>query len=85
MNLNRDQLFEFNERGYLFLKEEVQVLAEEGPPLYAQRCTDNVREKANENLVRTNFAAHLYSNLPALHDQRRNDPQARQARRVRGG
>ena len=36
------------------------MLSEEVPTLYAQRRPENVREK-NGDIVRTNFAAHLYS------------------------
>ena len=36
-------------------------LIDEVPRLYAQRRPENVREKGNDEVVRTNFAAHLYS------------------------
>jgi ectoine hydroxylase len=66
MKLTSAQLAHFDDQGYvffpeLFSKDEVQVLTEEVPRLYAQRRPENVREKGNEDAVRTNFAAHLYS------------------------
>ena len=39
---------------------EIGVLREEVPRLYAQRRIENVREKSGD-VVRTNFAAHMYS------------------------
>ena len=65
MKLSANQLAQFEREGYLFFpgmfrKEEVKVLLEEVPRLYAQRRPENVREKGSE-AVRTNFAAHLYS------------------------
>ena len=65
MKLSQAQLEQFGREGYLFLPshfcaEEVRVLAEAVPALYAQRRPENVREKAGD-VVRTNFAAHLYS------------------------
>src|SRR6266853_4492474 len=66
MKLTSAQLAHFDDRGYVFLpelfsKDEVRVLTDEVPRLYAQRRPENVREKGNEDAVRTNFAAHLYS------------------------
>jgi ectoine hydroxylase len=66
MKLTADQLSRFDEQGYLFFPElfsteEVQVLIDEVPRLYAQHRPENVREKGNDEIVRTNFAAHLYS------------------------
>jgi L-proline 4-hydroxylase len=66
MKLSSDQLARFNDEGYLFFPdlfsgEEVQVLLDEVPRLYAQHRPENIREKDNEGAVRTNFAAHLYS------------------------
>jgi ectoine hydroxylase len=66
MKLTPHQLSRFEEDGYLFFPEifsteEVQVLIDEVPRLYAQRRPENVREKTNDEIVRTNFAAHLYS------------------------
>src|SRR5260221_1773979 len=55
----------FDKDGYLFFpslftREELGVLLDEVPRLYAQRRPENVREKGSE-AVRTNFAAHMYS------------------------
>jgi ectoine hydroxylase len=66
MKLSPEQLSRFDDQGYLFFpdlfsKEEVRVLTDEVPRLYAQRRPENVRERTNEELVRTNFAAHMYS------------------------
>jgi ectoine hydroxylase len=66
MKLTSEQLAEFDSRGYIFFpglfsKPEVDVLLGEVPRLYAQRRAENVREKGNDEVVRTNFAAHLYS------------------------
>jgi ectoine hydroxylase len=66
MKLTSEQLALFDEQGYLFFpdllsREEVHVLIDEVPRLYAQRRPENVREKGNDEVVRTNFAAHLYS------------------------
>jgi ectoine hydroxylase len=44
----------------LFRPEEVKVLSDEAPRLYAQHRPENVREKGSD-AVRTNFAAHMYS------------------------
>jgi ectoine hydroxylase len=65
MKLTRRQLEEFDRDGYLFFPglfkpEEIHVLTDEVPALYAQRRPENVREKGSD-AVRTNFAAHLYS------------------------
>jgi L-proline 4-hydroxylase len=65
MKLSPDQLAQFDREGYLFFpelfsREEIAVLNEEVPGLYAQRRPENVREKTGD-AVRTNFAAHLYS------------------------
>ncbi len=65
MKLTGEQLQRFERDGYLFFPglfeaEEIAVLNEEVPRLYAQRRPENVREKGSE-AVRTNFAAHLYS------------------------
>ena len=65
MKLNQEQLDQFDREGYLFFPglfkpEEVQVLLDEVPALYAQHRPENVREKGSD-AVRTNFAAHLYS------------------------
>src|SRR4051812_25267191 len=76
MKLSREQLEQFDRDGYLFFPSlftpaEIKVLTDEVPALYAQRRPENVREKTGD-VVRTNFAAHLYS-----------DPFARLARHPR--
>jgi ectoine hydroxylase len=65
MKLSREQVERFEREGFLFfpslfLPEEVRVLVDEVPRLYAQRRPENVREKGSD-AVRTNFAAHMYS------------------------
>jgi ectoine hydroxylase len=65
MKLSPDQIQQFDREGYLFFeslfsKEEIDVLNAEVPSLYAQRRPENVREKTGD-VVRTNFAAHMYS------------------------
>ncbi len=65
MKLTPEQLADFEKDGYLFFPSlftpaEIKVLLDEVPRLYAQRRPENVREKDSE-AVRTNFAAHLYS------------------------
>ena len=65
MKLTPEQLAQFDRDGYLFFPslfspEEMKVLLDEVPRLYAQRRPENVREKGSE-AVRTNFAAHMYS------------------------
>jgi ectoine hydroxylase len=65
MTLASSQLEEFDRNGYLFFPslftaDEIRVLVDEVPDLYAQRRPENVREKGSD-AVRTNFAAHLYS------------------------
>ena len=65
MKLSEAQLAQFDRDGYLFFPslfspEEVKVLTDAVPALYAQRRPENVREKTGD-AVRTNFAAHLYS------------------------
>ena len=76
MRLSQAQLDEFDRVGYLFFPslftpDEIRVLNAEVPSLYAQRRPENVREKTGD-VVRTNFAAHMYS-----------DPFARLARHPR--
>ena len=44
----------------IFRAEEIKKLTDEVPNLYAQQRPENVREKGT-NAVRTNFAAHMYS------------------------
>ena len=65
MKLSSQQLEQFDREGYLFFpslftRPEIQALLDEVPSLYAQRRPENVREKTGD-VVRTNFAAHLYS------------------------
>ena len=65
MKLTAQQIEQFEREGYLFFPglfrpEEVKVLLDEVPRLYAQQRPENVREKGSD-AVRTNFAAHLYS------------------------
>ena len=65
MKLSADQIARFESDGYLFFpslftREEIKTLTDEVPSLYAQRRPENVREKTGD-VVRTNFAAHLYS------------------------
>src|SRR5246127_2992632 len=65
MKLTEEQKQRFDWDGYLFFPslfrpEEIKVLTDEVPGLYAQRRPENVREKTGD-VVRTNFAAHMYS------------------------
>ncbi len=65
MKLTQAQIDAFDRDGYLFFPslfrpEEIKVLLDEVPGLYAQRRPENVREKTGD-VVRSNFAAHLYS------------------------
>jgi len=65
MVLTPQQKAQFDEEGYLFFpghfsQSEVKVLTDEVPRLYEQRRPENVREKGSD-AVRTNFAAHMYS------------------------
>src|SRR2546429_481814 len=65
MKLSAEQRQQFDRDGYLFFPSlftpaEIKVLTDEVPALYAQRRPENVREKTGD-VVRTNFAAHLYS------------------------
>jgi ectoine hydroxylase len=67
MKLTERQIQQFDRDGYLFFpslftEPEMQVLADEVPVIYAERRPENVREK-NSTAVRTNFAAHMYSNV----------------------
>jgi ectoine hydroxylase len=76
MRLSKERLAQFDHEGYLFFPglfsaDEIKVLVDEVPQLYARREVYNVREK-DSDAVRTNFAAHLYS-----------DPFARLARHPR--
>ncbi|OYY85151.1 MAG: proline hydroxylase, partial [Polaromonas sp. 28-63-22] len=65
MKLTPDQLAQFDRDGYLFFPglftlEETQTLNDAVPELYERREDYNVREKGKD-AVRTNFAAHMYS------------------------
>jgi ectoine hydroxylase len=65
MRLSKEQLAQFDRDGYLFFPghfnaEETKVMQEAVPELYARREDYNVREKGKD-AVRTNFAAHMYS------------------------
>ncbi|MEO7246744.1 MAG: phytanoyl-CoA dioxygenase family protein [Rubrivivax sp.] len=65
MKLTPEQHAQFERDGYLFFPglfspEEVRVLTDAVPALYARREAYNVREKGSD-AVRTNFAAHLVS------------------------
>jgi ectoine hydroxylase len=65
MRLSQEQLEQFDREGYLFFPslfsaEEMRTLTDEVPRLYARREAYNVREKSGD-AVRTNFAAHMYS------------------------
>src|SRR5919201_904651 len=65
MKLMPEQIAQFDRDGYLFFPrlfttEEIRVLLDEVPRLYAQQRPENVREKGSD-AVRTNFAAHMYS------------------------
>lgn len=76
MRLSKEQLEQFDREGYLFFPgqfspEETATLQRAVPELYARREAYNVREKGSD-AVRTNFAAHMYS-----------DPFARLARHPR--
>src|SRR5207253_6501974 len=65
MKLTSAQLEQFDRDGYLFFPslfslEEIKTLTDEVPRLDAMRRPENVREKGSD-AVRTNFAAHMYS------------------------
>jgi ectoine hydroxylase len=65
MKLSKEQIEQFDRDGYLFFPglftpEETQVMNDAVPELYSRREAYNVREKGKD-AVRTNFAAHLYS------------------------
>jgi len=65
MKLTPEQLARFDREGYLFFPglftpPEIKALTDEVPKIYAQRRPENVREKGRD-AVRTNFAAHMYS------------------------
>jgi ectoine hydroxylase len=65
MKLTPEQLATFDKDGHLFFPAlfspaEMKTLTDEVPRLYAQHRPENIREKGSD-AVRTNFAAHLYS------------------------
>jgi ectoine hydroxylase len=65
MKLTQEQIEQFDRDGYLFFPglfspEETRVLTEAVPAIYERREAYNVREKGSD-AVRTNFAAHMYS------------------------
>jgi len=65
MKLSAAQLDQFDREGYLFFpaqftREEMKSLTNAVPELYSRREAYNVREKGKD-AVRTNFAAHMYS------------------------
>ena len=65
MKLTQEQLEQFDRDGYLFFpgmfsREEMKVLLDEVPALYAERRPEIIREKGRD-AVRTSFAAHTYS------------------------
>ena len=65
MKLNQEQLNQFDKDGYLFFPglftpEETKKLNAAVPELYSRREGYNIREKGKD-AVRTNFAAHMYS------------------------
>ena len=65
MKLTAEQRTQFDREGYLFFPglftpEETRTMTDAVPALYSRREAFNVREKDSE-AVRTNFAAHLYS------------------------
>ena len=65
MNLTKKQLDQFDKEGYLFFpklftSDETKNLVNEVPELYSRKEEYNIREKLSDS-VRTNFAAHMYS------------------------
>ncbi|MFZ2737518.1 MAG: phytanoyl-CoA dioxygenase family protein [Burkholderiaceae bacterium] len=65
MRLSAQQREQFDREGYLFFPglfnaEETRHLTDAVPDLYSRREDYNVREKGSD-AVRTNFAAHMYS------------------------
>jgi ectoine hydroxylase len=65
MNLTKKQLDQFDKKGYLFFPklftfDETKNLVNEVPELYSRKEEYNIREKSSDS-VRTNFAAHMYS------------------------
>jgi ectoine hydroxylase len=65
MRLTKEQLAQFDRDGYLFFPghfsgAETKAMTDAVPELYSRREAYNVREKGKD-AVRTNFAAHMYS------------------------
>jgi ectoine hydroxylase len=65
VNLTKKQLEQFDKEGYLFFpklftSDETKNLVNEVPELYSRKEEYNIREKLSDS-VRTNFAAHMYS------------------------
>jgi ectoine hydroxylase len=65
MRLSKEQLEQFDREGYLFFPslftpQEIATLNAAVPELYSRREAYNVRERGSD-AVRTNFAAHMYS------------------------
>jgi ectoine hydroxylase len=65
VKLTKQQLEQFDREGYLFFPgqftpQETRALTSAVPELYSRREAYNVREKGKD-AVRTNFAAHMYS------------------------
>ena len=65
MRLSKEQLEQFDRDGYLFFPslftpQETARLNAAVPELYSRREAYNVRERGSD-AVRTNFAAHMYS------------------------
>jgi ectoine hydroxylase len=65
VNLTKKQLDQFDKEGYLFFpklftSDETKNLVNEVPELYSRKEEYNIREKLSDS-VRTNFAAHMYS------------------------
>jgi len=65
VNLTKEQLNQFDKEGYLFFpklftSDETKNLVNEVPEIYSRKEEYNIREKSSDS-VRTNFAAHMYS------------------------
>ena len=65
MNLTKQQLDHYDKEGYIFFpklfsEKEAKYLVDTVPELYQRREEYNIREKGSDS-VRTNFAAHMYS------------------------
>lgn len=65
MQLSNEQLSQFDTDGYLFLPEvfsrdEIAVLMDEVPKIFAEDRQENVRERGSQ-AVRTTFAAHTFN------------------------